>query len=164
MKALHYPIVTKKTVSSYFLLLVIQLLFFAAGCSKKTEEPSGNCSITKSYAQGDTSQTAINFAYDGTGKLKSIRYPGPPGTEMGVNIFYEDSSVTVKDKFYSTAFSRYYLNKDTLAYSSANYNQGIQTDTSTFFYDNARNLLKVIRLNNVHGKDSAVFAYSNQNL
>jgi hypothetical protein len=143
-------------------ILVFTLL---GSCSKDNDEPVfALCLLTKSSSAGDTSHTSTNYFYDSNDRLVKIIVPSPPGTVWGTNITYGSNVITTTDVAGGTAYTKYYLTADTLAYASASYSQGSRTDTVSYFYDTDKHLVKAVRYNHVFGKDSTFLAYANNNL
>ncbi|MBL0134658.1 MAG: hypothetical protein IPP79_11935 [Chitinophagaceae bacterium] len=148
-------------ITALILLLLIPVAFI--GCTKGENDPktSKYCLVTKWYAQGDTSQTSTKFSYDIQDRLIFWDGPGP----VDNTIEYGNKSITIRAVApYSGNYSIYYLNDDTTTNYSVTYNGGIVLDSTLYFYDASKFLIKSVRYTDAFGKDSVIMTYSNENL
>jgi len=145
-----------------FLVALIILTTIALNCSKGNNETVyNNCYVTKWYVQGDTSQTSIRFSYDSQNQVVLLDGPGPADN----TITYETNKITIRGVPPSTNnYIVFYLRSDSMANSSAQYINGSLQDTTLYFYDADKYLIKSVRYTSAFGKDSVLMNYSNGNL
>lgn len=155
----------KITNNPILIILFIPVAFI--GCVKGATDPPTPpdapkyCLVTKLYVQGDTSQTSTKFTYDAQDRLVFWDGPGP----VDNTIEYGNKSITIRAVApYSGNYSIYYLNNDTTTNYSLTYIGGVLLDSTLYFYDAYKFLIKSVRYTDAFGKDSVIMTYSNENL
>lgn len=145
-----------------FVVLFATILTITLNCTKgSNDQVADNCIVTKWYSQGDTSQTSIRFTYDNQNRIIFWDGPGPSDN----TITYETNKITIRGVAPNTnSYIVYYLRSDSLANSSAQYINGSLLDTTLYFYDIDKYLVKSVRYTSAFGKDSVMMNYSNGNL
>lgn len=149
--------------SKILLLILLLSPFIYIGCTKGKIDPvvKNNCLVTKWYVQGDTSQTSTKFTYDVQDRLIFWDGPGP----IDNTIEYGNNSITMRAVAPNSGnYTTYYLNNDTTTSYSLTYIGGKLLDSTLYFYDAARFLIKSVRYTDAFGKDSVIMTYSNENL
>jgi hypothetical protein len=151
----------KATIYSALFLLLIPFVYI--GCTKGETDPIAKnyCLVTKWYSQGDTSQTSTKFTYDAQDRLVFWDGPGP----VDNTIEYGNKSIMMRAVApYSSNYTTYFLNNDTTTSYSLTYNGGILLDSTLYFYDASKFLVKSVRYTDAFGKDSVIMTYTNENL